>query len=206
MKEKILEEAERLFWKYGVRSITMDDIARRLAISKKTIYQHFTDKEDILMQVTLYRLSCDQVLISCAAVEAETPIHEVLAMLDEMRKNVDKMNPTLMMDIKRYYPKAWSLYKKFKEDYILKEMVDNIRRGINDGYFRADVNPEILARMRVEQVEMAFEMSAFANNTQDMMAIQHELTHHFVRGLLTEKGFTIYNQCNNSTIQHELPK
>ncbi len=205
MKEKILEEAERLFWKYGVRSITMDDIARRLAISKKTIYQHFTDKEDILMQVTLFRQGKDQALMDCAYATAETPIHEMLAMLDEMRKNVDKMNPTLMMDIKRYYPKAWSLYTKFKEEFIMKLMLDNIRRGITDGYFRADINPDILARMRVEQVEMAFEMSAFDANTHDMMAVQQELTHHFVRGLLTEKGFDIYNQCN-STINHELPK
>ncbi len=205
MKEKILEEAERLFWKYGVRSITMDDIARRLAISKKTIYQHFTDKEDILVQVTLFRLSKDKALMDCAYVDAKTPIHEMLSMLDEMRKNVDKMNPTLLMDIKRYYPKAWELYMKFKEEFIMKGMIDNIRRGINDGYFRADVSPEIMARMRVEQVEMAFEMSAFSGSFHDMMTIQQELTHHFVRGLLTEKGFDIYNQCN-STIQHELPK
>jgi TetR/AcrR family transcriptional regulator, cholesterol catabolism regulator len=204
MKEKILEEAERLFWKYGVRSITMDDIARRLAISKKTIYQHFSDKEDILMQVTLFRLSKDQALMDCAYQTAATPIHEMLAMLDELHKNVDKINPTLMMDIKRYYPKAWNLYLKFKEEYIVKAMIDNIRRGINDGYFRANIHPDILARMRVEQVEMAFEMSVFPDDTYDMMDIQQELTHHFVRGLLTEKGFDIYNQCN-STIQHELP-
>jgi TetR/AcrR family transcriptional regulator, cholesterol catabolism regulator len=205
MKEKILEEAERLFWKYGVRSITMDDIARRLAISKKTIYQHFTDKEDIVVQVTRFRLSKDQAIMDCAYATAETPIHEMLAMLDEMRKNVDKMNPTLMMDIKRYYPTAWSLYTKFKEEFIMKLMIDNIRRGINDGYFRADVNPDILARMRVEQVEMAFEMTVFSDKTHDMMTVQQELTHHFVRGLLTEKGFDIYNQCN-STINHELFK
>lgn len=205
MKEKILEEAERLFWKYGVRSITMDDIARRLAISKKTIYQHFTDKEDILVQVTQYRMSKDQELMHCSFTTAETPIHEMLAMLDEMRKNADKMNPTLMMDIKRYYPKAWSLYIKFKEEYIMKGMIDTIRRGIDDGYFRADVNPEILARMRVEQVEMAFEMTVFSDKAYDMMDIQQELTHHFVRGLLTEKGFEIYNQCN-STINHESTK
>ncbi|MCY7356274.1 MAG: TetR/AcrR family transcriptional regulator [Rudanella sp.] len=205
MKEKILDEAERLFWKYGVRSITMDDIARRLSISKKTIYQHFTDKEDILVQATQYRMSKDQELMNCAYISAKTPIHEMLAMLDEMRKNADKMNPTLMLDIKRYYPKAWSLYTAFKEEYILKSMIDNIRRGINDGYFRGDVNPEILARMRVEQIEMAFEMTVFSDNTYDMIDIQQELTHHFVRGLLTEKGFDIYNQCN-SIIQHELPK
>jgi TetR/AcrR family transcriptional regulator, cholesterol catabolism regulator len=205
MKDKILEEAERLFWKYGVRSITMDDIAKRLAISKKTIYQHFTDKEDILIQVTQFRLNKDHEMVACAAVDSQTPIHEILAMLDELRKNADKVNPTLMMDIKRYYPRAWELYLKFKEEFILKVMIDNIRRGIRDGYFRADLNPEILARMRVEQVEMAFEMSVFPADTYDMMTIQQALTHHFVRGLLTEKGFSIYNEYN-SPIQHELPK
>ncbi|TAE23002.1 MAG: TetR/AcrR family transcriptional regulator [Cytophagales bacterium] len=203
MKEKILEEAERLFWKYGVRSITMDDIARRLAISKKTIYQHFSDKEDILTQVTQYRMAKDHEMMCCATTEAQTPIHEVMAMLDMLRQNADNVNPALVMDIKRYYPKAWAIYGEFKENFIMKSIIDNIRRGINDGYFRADVNPEILARMRVEQIEMVFEMLAFPQS-YDMITVQQELTHHFVRGLLTEKGFSIYNQYN-STIQHEIP-
>lgn len=201
MKDKILEEAERLFWKYGVRSITMDDIARRLAISKKTIYQHFTDKEDILAQVMRCNMAKDQEVLSCVLIESQTPIHEILAILDEMRKNVDKMNPTLLMDIKRYFPNVWSLFQQFKEEHILKAMIDNIRRGINDGYFREDINPDILARMRVEQIEMAFEMSVFSTTSYNMMDVQQQLTHHFVRGLLTEKGFAIYNQYN-STINH----
>ena len=71
MKERILEEAERLFWKYGVRSVTMEDIARKLGISKKTIYQHFSDKEQILYQVIEDKTGRDQSEMECMVIETD---------------------------------------------------------------------------------------------------------------------------------------
>ena len=187
-------EAERLFWKYGVRSVTMDDIARQLGISKKTIYQHFGDKEDILQQVVQTKSEQNQAEVHCMAVEADNPVEEILVVLDMMRKHADQVSPNLLIDIQRHYPKAFAVYRQHKETYIMRSILENIQKGIEQGLYRSDLKADILARMRVEQIEQAFNNDIYPADRYSMFDIQQELMHHFVRGMLTEKGFTIYNQ------------
>lgn len=201
MKERILEEAERLFWKYGVRSVTMEDIARKLGISKKTIYQHFSDKEQILYQVIESKTGRDQFEMECMVIETTNPVEELLSVLDMMQKNADQVSPNLIIDIKRYYPQAFAIFRKYKEEQIMRSILENIQKGVSQGLYRSDINPTILARLRVEQIELAFDNDIFPTDQYSMHDIQSELTHHFVRGMLTEQGFTIYNQFLNKGVQ-----
>ncbi|RYC68271.1 MULTISPECIES: TetR/AcrR family transcriptional regulator [Spirosoma] len=197
MKERILSEAERLFWRYGVRSVTMDDIARQLGISKKTIYQHFSDKEQILYQVIQDKISTDVTEMQCVVSETSNPIEEMLIVLEMMQKHQDQLSPNLVMDVKRHYPQAFTLFREHMDRHILKSLLENIQKGISLGLYRPDINPAILARMRVEQIELAFNNDFFPTSEYSMIDVQRELIHHFVRGMLTEQGFTIYNQYVN---------
>ncbi len=196
MKEKILTEAERLFWKYGVRTITMDDIARRLAISKKTIYQYFTDKEDIVYQVVSHHLEheireCDKLFD-----KSLNPLEEMLMISDMMKRNADMVNPSLLMDVQRYYPKAWDVFLQHKEGRIITDIKDNLQRGVEQGIYRPDIDLETMARLRVELIQLGFDDRVFPNS-KDVMATQDHLLHHFIRGILSEQGFTIYNALKN---------
>ena len=197
MKERILSEAEQLFWKYGVRSVTMEDIAKRLGISKKTIYQHFSDKEQILFQVIKGKTSETRLAMECMAVESDNPIEEIMQVLDMMQKRADDVSPNLLIDIQRHYPEAFALFRQHKEGHIMQSILENIQKGISLGFYRPDINPVILARLRIEQIELAFDNDIFPTDQYSMHDIQAELMHHFVRGMLTDKGFTIYNQYVN---------
>ena len=194
MKERILSEAEQLFWKYGVRSVTMEDIARELGISKKTIYQHFSDKEDILYQVIEGKMQSDITDIECLMLKTNNPVEGLLMVLDAMENHKGQVSPNLLIDIKRYYPKAFSLFRTHIDQYLMTSILENIQNGIAQELYRDDINPTILARMRTEQIELAFNNDFFPTNQYTMIDIQRELIHHFVRGMLTEKGFTVYNQ------------
>ncbi|GAB3642192.1 TetR/AcrR family transcriptional regulator [Spirosoma arcticum] len=193
MKERILTASEQLFWKYGIRSVTMEDIAKGLGISKKTIYQHFTDKEDILYQVIQQKVNADMTEMNCMAVETANPIEELMMVLEMMRKNQHEVNPSLIIDIKRYYPQAFGLFRQHIDQHIMKSILENIQKGMSQGLYRSDINPAILARVRVEQIELAFNNDFFPTDQYPMLDVQRELIHHFVRGMLSEKGFTIYN-------------
>lgn len=197
MKERILLAAEQLFWKYGVRSVTMEDIAKQLGISKKTIYQHFTDKEDILYQVIQEKVDADITEIHCMATETTNPIEELMMVLEMMRKNQHEVSPNLLIDIKRHYPQAFALFRQHVDQHLMTSILENIQKGMAQGLYRSDVNPAILARLRVEQIELAFNNDFFPTNQYSMLDIQRELIHHFVRGMLTEQGFAIYNQYLN---------
>ncbi|WP_020596765.1 TetR/AcrR family transcriptional regulator [Spirosoma panaciterrae] len=203
MKQRILAEAERLFWRYGIRSVTMEDIAKQLGISKKTIYQHFTDKEQILSEVIQDKFGRDHKAMACVAVEAENPVAEIMHVLAMIQKNADQVSPNLLIDMKRHYPQAFALFKQYKEGEVLRSILENIQKGIEQGLYRADLNPGILARLRVEQIELAFNNDIFPSDQYTMQQIQYELMHHFIRGMLTEQGFTIYNQYVNQ-YNHEV--
>jgi AcrR family transcriptional regulator len=205
MKERILEETERLFWKYGVRSVTMEEIAKQLGISKKTIYQHFADKEQILYEVLQDKMGKHQSEMACAVIETTNPVEEIMNVLNMMQKNADQISPNLLIDIKRYYPQAFVLFRKYKEEHVLRSILENIQKGIDQGLYRSDINPDILARLRVEQIELAFDNDIFPTDQYTMHDVQHELMHHFIRGMLTDKGFTIYNQYVHLKNEFNLP-
>ena len=205
MKERILAEAERLFWKYGVRSVTMEDISKQLGISKKTIYRHFSDKEQILYEVIQDKTGRNQLEMECMVEETANPVEEILSVLNMMQQKADHISPNLLMDIKRFYPHAFALFRQYKEGQIMRSILENIQKGISQGLYRSDINPAILARLRVEQIEMAFNNDLFPMEQYSMHDIQAELIHHFVRGMLTNEGFTIYNQYVNQ-YNHEFQK
>lgn len=196
MKEKILNEAERLFWKYGVRTITMDDIARRLAISKKTIYQYFADKEDIVYQVVSYHIEHEMQECERLIDKSMNPIEEMLLISDMMKRNADMVNPSLLMDVQRYYPKAWEVFLQYKEGRIITDIKDNLQRGVDQGLYLTDTDLETMARLRIELIQLGFDDRVFPNN-KDVMQTQDQLLHHFIRGMLSEQGFTIYNTLKN---------
>lgn len=202
MKQKIIEEAERLFWKYGIRSVTLDDIARRLGISKKTIYHHFTDKEDIICQVMNIHFSGTKNEAACQIIEAHNPVEEVLRMSEVIRKHSNEVNSSLLFDIQRHYPKAWAMYRQFKEEYILASVRDNLQRGLKDGLYRTDIDLEIMSRLRLECIQLGFNDEAFPPDKFKLVDVQLQLLHSFIRGILTEKGFTIYNQYNHELQQY----
>lgn len=207
MKERILTAAEQLFWKYGVKSVTMEDIAKQLGISKKTIYQHFTDKEDILYQVIQEKINADMTEMNCMFTGTGNPIEELMMVLEMMRKNQHEVSPNLLIDIKRHYPQAFALFRQHMDQHIMKSILENIQKGVSQGLYRNDINPAILARMRVEQIELAFNNEFFPINQYSMLDVQRELIHHFVRGMLTEQGFAIYNlyvnQDNHETTNYQ---
>ncbi len=207
MKERILTAAEQLFWKYGVKSVTMEDIAKQLGISKKTIYQHFTDKEDILYQVIQEKINADMTEMNCMFTGTGNPIEELMMVLEMMRKNQHEVSPNLLIDIKRHYPQAFALFRQHMDQHIMKSILGNIQKGVSQGLYRNDINPAILARMRVEQIELAFNNEFFPINQYSMLDVQRELIHHFVRGMLTEQGFAIYNlyvnQDNHETTNYQ---
>ncbi|GAB3689816.1 TetR/AcrR family transcriptional regulator [Spirosoma flavus] len=181
----------------------MEDIAKQLGISKKTIYQHFNDKEEILYQVIQDKTVRNQSEMDCMVIEGLNPVEEMLWVLNMMQKHADQVSPNLLVDVKRYYPQAFALFRQYKENQIMRSILENIQKGIEQGLYRPDINPTILARLRVEQIELAFNTELFSTDQFTMQQIQYELIHHFVRGMLTEKGFTIYNQYVNQ-YNHEV--
>ncbi|HEY9045473.1 MAG TPA: TetR/AcrR family transcriptional regulator [Ohtaekwangia sp.] len=194
-REKILKGAEGLFLKYGVRSISMDDIARQLSVSKKTLYQHFADKEDIVTLVCQSLLEENQREIEAAHEQSENAIDELARLSLCMKKNVEDMNPSLLYDLQKYYPKAWAVWQDFKQRCVHESIKRNVDQGIAEGYYRPEINAEIVSIMRMALVEIGFDDKTFPQDRFRLGEVQMQIFDHFVYGVVTEKGRKLYLKC-----------
>jgi AcrR family transcriptional regulator len=199
-KEKLLKGAEDLFMKYGVRSVSMDDIARHLGISKKTIYQHFADKDDVVATVTKANMERQRKQFEQIASEAKNSIEEMVKLSSCMKENMRNINPSLLFDLQKYHQRAWNEWLNFKHKFIRQSIMRSLKRGMEEGYFRTNINTNILVTMRLEQVQTAFDPAVFPRDQFNVMEVQAQLFEHFIYGLFTEKGKKLYEKYKDKNV------
>ncbi|UXX79519.1 TetR/AcrR family transcriptional regulator [Reichenbachiella carrageenanivorans] len=192
-KDKILEVAESLFNRYGVRSVSMDDIARELSISKKTIYQSYKDKDELVFTFAQAHINRNRCEVTEAREKTNNAIEELVNLSACIREHVKTVNPSMIYDLQKYHPKSWSLWMDYKSEYIKGTMLATIARGKKEGFFREDLNAEILATFRVESIEMTFDGKVFPRDQFDFTEVQMTLFDHFARGMMTIKGQELYD-------------
>lgn len=204
IKLKIVVAANDLFMKFGIRSVTMDDIARHLGISKKTIYQCFSEKDELVQSVN--KLHQDQWEGECVKVisNSSSAIDELLQFSVIFRKAISKMNPSVMNDMFKYHRNTWEDWNRFKKEILRQRVVDTILRGKKDGSFREDASAEILAIMRIEQIDLAFNDQIFPTDKFSFEEVQMQLFDHFIYGCLTPKGVDIYENNKKQIMEREL--
>lgn len=193
-RERILEAAQELFFRFGIKSVTMDDIAKHLAISKKTIYQYFEDKDQIVVTLTREDLLNHQKQFKSVQEEASNPIEEIMEMMKHVATIFSQMNPNVFYDMQKYHPQAWQKFREFKENCILQLVEENLKRGIKEGLYRSDFNPRIIAKVRIEQIEMGINPAVFPPDKFNISEVQVCLMDHFLHGIATLKGHKLINK------------
>ena len=202
-KETIISTAHDLFLRYGFKRITMDHIAQELGISKKTIYQFFRDKKELVLEATKVSFSEEEKMINETAQQSSDAVHELFLVSQYIRNKMSKMHPFILLDLKRYYRNAWKLFEECKDEIFESHIYNLLVRGISEGYFRGDIDPKILAVMRMNQVETTFDQDVFPADQFDFKDVQVQLLDHFVYGILTEKGRKVYNEYIQDQVEHE---
>jgi predicted transcriptional regulator len=192
IKERIIAKAREQFFRYGIKSVTMDDIASELGISKKTIYQHFEDKDELVYQLMLTEIATDECEWDELNKGSSNVVEKTMKSMDLCKDSFTEINPSAFFDIKKYHPRTWKLFQEHKEKFVFEMIKKDLVEGIEQGFFRADIKVDILTRMRLEQVEMGFDPNIFPPSKFKMVDVQLTLLDHFMRGMLTEKGLEIY--------------
>jgi AcrR family transcriptional regulator len=195
VKQYIIAESDKLFCQYGFKSVTMDDIAKQLGMSKKTIYSHFADKNEIVNIVIDQRLNANKDLIKETIKRSENAVHEIFLALTNMKEQLSDINPSLFYDLHKYHPQAWLYFKDFREKYLFTTIHDNLKRGIAESYFRKDIKADILTQMRLEQMDLIFSnSSSYTNGKYGIAYVMADLTEHFLYGICTLKGHKLINK------------
>lgn len=194
MQDRILLKARDLMLQTGLRQVTMDDLAAQLGISKKTIYQYYKDKVDLVKAIVSFELKNHENSCQLCESKAENAIHEMFLVMETMKEMAKTMNPGSMMELEKYFPAAFDIIKNHKEAYFLTLIKENLIKGMDQGFYRADLDVEILSRFRLETIFIPFNLNLFPLSKFDPIKVHTQLMEHFVYGLMTEKGHALMNQ------------
>ena len=198
-EKKLYARIRSLFMQYGIRSLTMDDIARQLRISKKTIYKHVRDKAQLVKHcVTCHIAEMNDELAEVRKSHIDA-VEQMIAIGAFIVTKVGNMHPSVFFDLEKYHPDALHLIEDNKENVTRQVIEDNIRLGIGQGVYRADMDPEIIARAFMHLTDGL--LHGRMNNPMDrsFKDTYNELFRYHFYGIATEKGRRLYDQKREQT-------
>ena len=195
--ERIIQGGEELFLTAGIKSVTMDDIAKHLGMSKKTIYQFFKDKNELVIALVKKKLQEDEDQMCALISKSGNVIEEMINMMKCSEEIFSRINPIVIHDMQKYHPDAWQQFQDFKATVIVRTLEELLTKGIQQGYIRPDIDVKIMARMRVTQVEMGFNTNIFPLAEFSPWKVQYQLLEHFNFGICTLKGFKLLDEYKN---------
>jgi AcrR family transcriptional regulator len=188
MKEKILNKAADLFLSYGFKSVTMDDIANSLGISKKTVYSHFENKRHLVHDTTFHVFDQinDGICRICAGHDDPVrELYEIKSLVMEQLKG-EKTSPHYQLQ--KYYPKIFSRLKEMQFESINKCVVENLRRGMEQGFYRKDLDLELISKFYLNGNLGLMNLDLFPMEQYNMGDLKAAFLEYHIRAIATEKG------------------
>jgi len=191
IQQRILQSAHELMVTYGIRSVTMDDMASQLGISKKTIYKYFSDKDTIVEEVVNAVLKQNAANCVEDKLKSENAVHEMVLAMARVVEMLQAMNPSVLFDLRKYHPKAFQSFYRHKQEYLFGVMKQNLIRGKQEELYRSDIQVDIIARFRVESILMPFDPGFSKDHKFSLVEMEQEILANYLFGLVTLKGYKL---------------
>jgi len=189
-----LVQVSKIFFRYGIKSVTMADIARELGISKKTIYTKVADKTDLVSKVMDYQLNLDMQVVNQVTNKSTNAIDEVFDICAKMGEIIGDMHPSVMYDLKKYYPEIFKKFSNHKETFVLQTVISNLVKGKAQGIFRTDFNEEIIAKLHISKMDIIWDPKVFDPSEVKFMEVLSEMMIYHVYGVSNQKGIAYLNK------------
>ncbi len=187
-KLEILERASAVYLQYGIKTVTMDDLARELGISKKTIYKYFDDKNDLVRSIIELKVQMDAAICMNCTQHSENAIDDLFSVSKLVIEHFSNINPAVFYDLRKYHPDALKIIEQHKWEFVLTMFKENIERGIKENIYRNDLNPEIIARLYVASSDAAMNSNIFPWPEFKFQEVFTEMIHFQFRGMVNEEG------------------
>jgi AcrR family transcriptional regulator len=197
-KKDILEQAEVLFLKYGFRSVTMDDIAREMAVSKKTLYQHFKNKDQLVEDVVAHHTAKEQTMVAELQKESVNALDEMVRIAKLYAVELEKISPSAVYDLQKYYGKLWEETLKSQEEYDVAFIMDNLKRGRKEGFYRRNLDDEMVAKIFNKATLVIVNEMSNVNSKMSQKRMLKELHDYHMRSITTPEGLTEWKKLSTS--------
>jgi TetR/AcrR family transcriptional regulator, cholesterol catabolism regulator len=197
-RQRIIEEGAKMFRTYGIRAITMDMLAANLGISKRTIYEVFADKDELLKGVLKWMSEKQRERITELFDESGNVIEAIFKMLDLMVDHFQKMSPAFQMDMKRYHKALLDNPEELHDLPYYSNNSEVLKRGIKEGVFRSDIDIEITNKCMLEVARLSNDKDVFPPDDFMNKDVIRNFFINYLRGISTQKGLDLINRYEKS--------
>ena len=191
MDEKLIEilsKTGQLFMRFGIKSMTMDDIARQLGVSKKTLYQYVNDKNDLVVKTMQAIVEHEQNISNSICQMHENAIDMLFELSKDIGQKFGQIHPSIHYDLQKYHPEAWEIFMSFKKDFVAECIEQNIKKGIEQGLFRENQDPYVTSRLYASRIDLLMDSEMFPPDKFSFSMLHLEMMRYHIRGLASEKG------------------
>jgi len=184
----LIEKARELYYKYGIKSITMDDVARELGISKKTLYQEVKNKRELVGKVFDFEIKKRTTDFKEPDKGELNAIEELFEVNRQINNLLEKHDPSMHYDLRKYYPDIFKRLHESRQNRMLKSLIKNLEKGKKEGLYRKEIDNEIIARVQVARAENVTESSCLSVRDYISRKFFSELFIYHIRGIANNKG------------------
>jgi len=190
----ILERVRELFYKYGVRSVSMDDLCRDINVSKKKLYQYFSSKNELVEKLLELERQNFEIIFDNYNFEGVNAIDILLIVSKELGERFRDVSPSMTFDLKKYYPDVYRNHIDERIEFIFTKIKINLEKGINQGVYRDDLSTELLARLYIRRLIDLHNPEFFPADKFSFQTLFDVMFENFIRGIANEAGITYYEQ------------
>ena len=191
VRKRILTEATNLFFQNGIRDITMDNIAEKLGISKRTIYETFKNKSELLIncfeEYSKERYKANEEIIK----NSQNVLAAICSFIQSGALAIDLLNPAFFSDMRKYHNDIWVMATKQQNEKIYNLAYRLLRKGINEGIFRKDINIDIVVKLILEQMKLLVDNEVFSSDKYTRSEVFKNMVINFIRGIATNRGIEL---------------
>lgn len=185
--------------RYGIKSVTMDDIARELGISKKTLYKFVENKADLIQKIFHEYIKCEKGEMDQILHASANAIEEIQNIGKYVIQQLRELAPTVLYDLQKYYRESWTLLQSLHQQYIYQVIKANLERGIKEGLYREDLDSDIIAKLYVGKTSLLVDEGLFPLKRYDKGSLFKEYIKYHVQGIASPKGLKLFKELQVST-------
>jgi AcrR family transcriptional regulator len=190
----ILQRVRSLYRKYGIRSVTMDDVSRELGISKKTLYQYVLDKDELVRKVIDLEIETRQQNMQMSCRDDLNAIEELVEIAQCISHMLKDYSPVIEYDLKKYYPDIYVRLRELKRDHMYNFIRDNLSKGKNEGLYRSDLDVDVLTKLSVSHIDSMFDSEVISIEEFLDRRFYNEYFVYHLRGIANENGLMVLKE------------
>ena len=196
---ELIGSVAQLFMRLGIKSLTMDEIARQLGVSKKTLYKYASDKKELVTKAVRLAIDEEECVLSEMHKAEGSAIDKIFAINIMISEKLQSIQPDVIFDMQKYYPEAWAIMEEHKCVFIHNQIKENLEEGIKQGLYRKNMDPELVARIYVTLINSIFDSPIYPSSNHSFKEMHTEVVRYHLRGITNEKGAEYMQQLFNNT-------